>query len=146
MKTLEEIQDMWSADAEIDITQLVRETLGVPSLHAKYLNILTSYKLLLRKQYSDFHKLRNQQSRYYCGELSKTELDSLGVQQYLYAKPLKAKLEELLNSDEILVKKMDRIEYINTVVFQLDQILKSIHTRTWTIKNCIELRKFENGV
>ena len=46
---IEDIMDMWTADAKIDDVDLDRESLGVPNLHAKYLKVLYQQKLKLRK-------------------------------------------------------------------------------------------------
>jgi hypothetical protein len=47
--------------------------------------------------------------------------------------------------DEDLNLLTDKIEYYKTVVFTLEQILRSLNSRTWDIKSAIEWNKFTNG-
>jgi len=39
----------------------------------------------------------------------------------------------------------DKIEYFKTVLYQLEQIIRSLNSRTWDIKNAIEWLKWSNG-
>jgi hypothetical protein len=142
---LQEIQDMWVEDAKVDQTNLGRSAARVPELHAKYLNMLTSVRLQYRKAEVDYLRLRKLKFRYYRGEMSKEELASLGWEQYLNNRPLKNEMEDVMTTDEDIIKSMDKMEYIKTVLFQLEQILKSINSRTWDVKSAIEWYKFTNG-
>lgn len=142
---LSEIQSEWSNDSKIDELELGREAVRVPTLHAKYLNILSNVKLQQRKAESDYNNLRRVKYRYYRGELSRAELESLEWPQYMGTKPLKNEMDEYLLCDEDLNKLQDKIEYCKTVTFTLEQILRSINSRTWDIKSAIEYMKFTNG-
>jgi hypothetical protein len=142
---LQEIQDMWTEDAKVDQTNLGRSAARVPELHAKYLNMLTSVRLQYRKAEADYLRLRKLKFRYYRGEMSKEELASLGWEQYLNNRPLKNEMEDVMTTDEDIIKSMDKLEYIKTVLYQLEQILKSINSRTWDVKSAIEWYKFTNG-
>jgi hypothetical protein len=130
---LNEIQTMWAEDCKVDQTNLGRSAARVPELHAKYLNMLSSVRL---------HKLKY---RYYRGELTKEELAELGWEQYLNNRPLKNEMDEVMTTDDDIIQSMDKLEYIKTVLFQLEQILKSINSRTWDVKSAIEWYKFTNG-
>ena len=50
-----------------------------------------------------------------------------------------------MNTDDDIIQIMDKVEYIKTIMYQLEQILKSINSRTWDIKSAIEWEKFTNG-
>lgn len=143
---LTELQDAWKTDAQIDHTNLGRSAARTPELHAKYLNLLTSARLQARKAESDYYKLRNVKYRYFRGELTRQELDNLGWAQYQGVKPLKSDMDEMLSTDSDLITAQDKLEYLKTVLYQLESILKSIHSRTWDIKNAIEWEKFSNGM
>lgn len=143
---LTELQEAWKTDAQIDHTNLGRSAARTPELHAKYLNLLTSARLQARKAESDYYKLRNVKYRYFRGELTRQELDNLGWAQYQGVKPLKSDMDEMLNTDTDLITAQDKLEYLKTVLYQLESILKSIHSRTWDIKNAIEWEKFSNGM
>lgn len=143
---LTELQEAWKQDSKIDETNLGRAAARTPELHAKYLNLLTSAKLQHRKAESDYLKLRRVKYRYFRGELSRDELQSLGWEQYQGIKPIKNEMDEFMATDEDLIQSQDKLEYLKTVLLQLESILKSLHSRTWDIKNSIEWTKFTNGL
>jgi hypothetical protein len=142
---LNEIQALWAEDCKVDQTNLGRAAARVPELHAKYLNMLSSVRLQYRKAEADYLRLRKLKYRYYRGELSKQELDELGWEQFLSNRPLKNEMEDVMNMDDDIIHAMDKMEYIKTVLYQLEQILKSINSRTWDVKSAIEWYKFTNG-
>ena len=142
---LSDIQSEWSKDSKINDIELGSEAIKVPILHSKYLSYLSNVKLSLRKSESDYYKLRRVKYRYYRGELTKIELQNLGWEQYQGNKPLKNEMEEFLQCDDQLNTLTDKVEYYKTVVFTLEQILRSINSRTWDIKSAIEWNKFTNG-
>lgn len=142
---LGDIQTQWSKDSKINELELGSESIKVPLLHSKYLVYLSNVKLSLRKAESDYYKLRRVKYRYYRGELTRVELENLGWNQYQGNKPLKNEMDEFLQCDNELNTLTDKVEYYKTVVYTLEQILRSINSRTWDIKSAIEWNKFTNG-
>jgi len=142
---LNELQDMWAEDCKIDQTNLGRSAARVPELHAKYLNMLTSVRLQFRKTETEYLRMRKLKTRYFRGELTREELTDLGWEQYLNNRPLKNEIDDVLQTDDDIIRSIDRLEYYKTLMFQLEQILKSINSRTWDIKSSIEWYKFTNG-
>lgn len=142
---LAELQEMWKEDSNIDVANLGVEAANTPKLHAKYLALLTSVKLQLRKSEGEFIRLKKLKFRWYRGEMSKEELVVLGWDQYLQNKPLKNEIDDYILSDDDVITVVDKIEYIKTTLYQLEQILKSINSRTWDVKSAIEWYKFTNG-
>jgi hypothetical protein len=55
-------------------------------------------------------------------------------------------MDEFLQTDDDLITSQDKLEYLKTVLLQLESILKSLNSRTWDIKNSIEWTKFTNGM
>lgn len=137
---------MWEQDSRIDETNLGRESTRVPTLHAKYLVYLSKVKLQLRKAESDYYNTRRLKYRYYRGEMSKDELEDNGWVQWQGNKPLKNEMDEFLQCDQHLIELQDKVEYFKTVIYTLEQILRSINSRTWDIKSAIEWSKFTNGM
>ena len=142
---LGEIQTEWKNDSKINQLELGDEAVRTATLHAKYLTVLSNVKLQLRKAESDYNNMRRLKYRYYRGELTQSELDKINLPQYMGNKPLKNEMEEFLSCDEDLNMLTDKIEYYKTVVYTLEQILRSIISRTWDIKSAIEWNKFTNG-
>jgi len=143
---LTELQEMWTEDCKIDETNLGRESVRTPILHAKYINFLSSTRLNLRKAESDYLNCRRKKYRYYRGEMSKIELEEEGWSQWQGTKPLKNEIDEFLQGDSDLISLQDKIEYFKTVLYQLEGIIRSLNGRTWDIKNTIEFMKFTNGL
>lgn len=143
---LSEIQEEWVKDCIIDETNLGREASRTPSLHAKYLTLLSKNKLQLRKITSQYFNTRRLKFKYYRGEMSKDELLAEGWEQYQGSKPLKNEMDEILQTDGLLIELQDKIEYYNTTVYTLEQILRSINSRTWDIKTAVEYQKLSNGL
>lgn len=143
---LSELQEAWSEDCKINELELGREATRVPSLHAKYLTYLSNVKLKLRKAESDYYTTRRLKYRYYRGEMTREELEDLGWLQFQGNKPLKNEMDEFLLCDKELNESMDKIEYLKTVMFTLEQILRSINSRTWDVKTAVEWHKFTNGM
>jgi len=143
---LSELQEMWAEDCKIDETNLGKESARVPTLHAKYLNFLSSTRLNLRKAESDYLNCRRKKYRYYRGEMSRQELEDEGWSQWQGTKPLKNEIDEFLQGDADLILLQDKMEYYKTVLYQLEQIIRSVNSRTWDIKSSIEWTKFTNGL
>jgi hypothetical protein len=143
---LTELQDMWSDDCKINELNLGQESVKTPTLHSKYLNLLSSNRLNLRKSESDYLNMRRLKYRYYRGEMAREELQDLNWDQWQGNKPLKNEMDEFLQVDPDLVKLSDKVEYYKTVLYQLEQIIRSLNSRTWDIKNAIEWSKFTNGM
>lgn len=142
---LSEIQDEWIKDSLIDELNLGRESTRVPVLHSKYLVQLSKVKLQYRKAESDYYSTRRLKYRYYRGEMTKEELVVLEWSQFQGNKPLKNEMEEFLQCDADLIELQDKMEYFKTVIYTLEQILRSINSRTWDIKTAVEYMKFTNG-
>jgi hypothetical protein len=142
---LADIQTMWQTDAKIDLTKLAHAAASVPMLHAKYVSLMATARLSVRKAESELLSFKKLKERYYRGELSKEELEEYGWEQYLFNKPLKAELESIILADDEYIRKLEKVEYLRTILLVLESILKSINNRTWDIKSTIEYTKFEAG-
>ena len=142
---IEELQDMWDVDSAIDDNYLGEASTTTPKLHAKYIKILINKKLMQIKMQSEYNILRKNKFRYYRGELSRTELETHGWEQWQGIKPLKNEMDEFLTGDDDLNKLQLRVEYLNTMVYMLESVMQQIKSREWQIKNGIEWKKFLAG-
>ena len=123
---IEQLQEMWGIDCQIDDDRLDKEAVRTPNLHSKYLNILIANKLKLAKVKADYNTLRQAKFRYYRGEMGKQELIECGWEQWQGAKPLKNEMDEFLQGDGELVQMEQKVEYLNTIVYFLEEVLKQI--------------------
>lgn len=143
---LTEVQDEWQKDCVINELDLGKSAIKTAELHAKYLSTLSNTKLQLRKAESDYFRLRRDKTKYFRGEMTHEELQELGWDQYQGLKPIKSDMEDKLNCDEDVIRIIDKIEYLKTMLNHLEYIMKSLNSRTWDIKNAIEWTKFTNGL
>jgi hypothetical protein len=143
---IEEIQQMWETDCQIDDNHLGEQATLTPKLHSKYIKELIQYKLKLTKTKSEYNMLRKTKFRYYRGEMSRDELKEFGWEQWQYNKPLKAEMDEFLSGDSDLSKIEARIEYLETGIYLLESILNQLKSRDWEIKSHIEWKKFLAGM
>ena len=142
--TIEEIMNQWLIEAKIDDVDLDTESLSVPSLHAKYLKLLYTEKLKLRKFGIQKKTLLKVLREYYQGDLNNPE-DLKDIQREPWARTiLKTDLNSYVESDEEMIKVLTKIAYQEEVVLLLEDIVKNINNRTFHIKNAIEWRKLTN--
>ena len=80
---LEEIQELWNRDREIDITELATESIRIPQIHDKYLKIYVDEKIKLRKLQLNLAKISKMKSDYYSGRMPQEELERLEWQPFL---------------------------------------------------------------
>ena len=143
---IEQLQEHWDKDCQIDDNYLGENSTATPKLHAKYLKMLVTVKLKHSKYQSDYNLLRKNKFRYYRGELSRDELNNLQWQQWQGVKPLKNEMDEFLTGDEELNAMRTRIDYLETMIYFLESVLGQIKARDWQIKSGIEWKKFLAGM
>ena len=139
----DKIKAMSEKDTQMDGTELDIESIKLPQLHNKYLNILQDEKLVLRKLISDKNRLFRLKW-YYNGKMDKDALDELGWEPF-QLNILKKDIDIYLNSDKELSMVQDRISYQEVKLEFLEEILKELNNRHWKIRNAIEWRKFTSG-
>ena len=141
---LSEIQDQVKRDLKINDLELDIESLRIPSLHTKYLQLLTENSLKLKKASGELSVLKRNKWIYYTGKASEEVYKEKGD----FPLKLKTKDEErtFIEADEDIQKKKPEVEYYETVVDYLQEIVKQIGQRNFQIKNAIEWRKFEAGM
>ena len=143
---IDEIQDMWEQDCQIDDNYLGEAATTTPKYHSKYIKLLIDAKLKLSKYNSDYNQLRKTKFRYYRGEMSRQELTDLQWDQWQGVKPLKNEMDEILTGDPELNNIQMKIEYLNSMIYLLESILGQIRSRDFQIKNGIEWKKFLAGM
>ena len=141
---LSEIQDQVKRDLKINDLELDIESLRIPALHTKYLELLTENSLKLKKSSGELSVLKRNKQIYYTGKASEEVYKEKGD----FPLKLKTKDEErtFIEADEDIQKKKTEVEYYETVVDYLQEIVKQIGQRNFQIKNAIEWRKFEAGM
>lgn len=139
--TLEELQQSVDRDFALDDTELDTESIKIPLLHNKYLQHFNKFSLLLKKAEYEHKVLKRQKWEYYTGKAD----PSVYKEKPFDLKILKADVHIYMESDDELQKADQKEAYLKQVVNYLEQVLRSINTRNFIIKNAIEWKKFTSG-
>ena len=139
--TLDELQAEADKDLVIDDTELDTESLRTPILHNKYLQYYNKFNLLLKKSQWEERTLQREKWEYYTGKSD----PSVYKAKPFDLKVLKNDVHIYINADEDIQKVQAKIVYQEAIVNYLEQILRMINNRSFTIKNAIEWRRFTSG-
>jgi hypothetical protein len=142
---LEEIQEFWNADREIDITELANESVRIPQIHDKYLKIYIDERIRLKGLQFELTKLVRLKTDYYAGKLTQEELEKLGWEQFLQ-RLLKNEISTYIEADEDVIKTKKNIVLIEEKCHYLDSIIKMISNRGFQIKSAIDWIKYKSGI
>ena len=142
---LEEIQEFWNADREIDITELANESVRIPQIHDKYLKIYIDERIRLKGLQFELTKLVRLKTDYYAGKLTQEELEKLGWEQFLQ-RLLKNEISTYIEADEDVIKTKKIIVLIEEKCHYLDSIIKMISNRGFQIKSAIDWIKYKSGI
>ena len=143
---LEQLQEQWDIDCQIDDNYLGENSTATPKLHAKYVKLLVNIKLKHTKLQADYLLLRKNKFRLYRGELSRDELTQLNWDQWQGVKPLKNEMDEFLSGDTELVNIKMKIDYLETMIYFLESVLQQIKARDWQIKTAVQWKMFLAGM
>lgn len=141
---LEDIQNLWDADSQIDRSELGDESLRIVKLHAKYFKIYSQERLLLRKMEADLKELYRDKYEWYNGNISQEQLTERGWEPNPL-KILRTDVAMYIGADEVMRTASLRVDLQNEKVMFLESIIKSLSTLGYNIKNAIEWSKFQNG-
>ena len=140
----DDIKKMAEADLKFNETELDTESLRIPQLHGKYLNMLYDEKLVLRKWRNELSSLLKLKWEYYTGKISEEQLKELGWEPF-ELRILKQDVDLYIESDPEVIQKKDRVFVQEEKVNYLESIIKMISNRQYHIRDAITWRKFING-
>lgn len=143
MIDLESIQSMWESDSKIDPDNLHTESLNIPILHAKYYQMYNTVTLLYKKAQQQRKNIRHERYEYFSGKAD--------PEVYInnpFPKKIRDKdtMQKYLDADEKLSNCSLKIDYYETTLKYLEEILKQVGNRTYQIKNAIEFMRFSSGL
>lgn len=143
---LDEILEEWSRDCQIG-HKLEETSRDTPKLHAKYLGLLMRAKLQLKQSESKQRLLLKDKFLWYNGKLSQEEVErnNWAPDPFDGLKVMKSDLNYWYESDKDIQASESRVVYFKTVVETLKEIVDALKWRHSTIRNMIEVRRFEAG-
>ena len=142
--TLDEIRKTVSIDLPMDKTELDIESMKTPQLHNKYLIFYGDEKLILGKMQSDFSVLKKDKWLYYTGKMSQEQLEERNWETFDLT-ILKTDIDRFVDSDEDIIRLSNKILLQKEKVNYLENVIKIINNRQWSIRSSIDWLKFTNG-
>lgn len=139
------IRELISGDVVINDEQLDIESLKIPQLYGKYLNIYQDEKALYHSHNFQHKKLKRLKWEYYTGKLSEDQLKELGWEQF-DLKILRQDIDLYLESDPELVALEMKLTVQKEKTDYLQSFLKELGNRQYHIRDAILWRKFISGV
>ena len=139
---LEQIQELWKKDSQIDDVLLDEAALRIPQLHHKYLTLHSEYTLLAKKKGQELKQLQHKKWLYYSGKADPKEYEDNPFPH----KVMKGDVNNWIAVDEQIQKVEMQIDYYNTTVNVLSEILKQIGQMSYNIRAAIDWRKFTGGL
>ena len=131
----DKIIEEWKHDCPIDDTTLDKESVKIPTLHGKYLELHSREKIFLNYLQVEYKKLYREKWEYYSGKAEKP----------FQLKLLKTDLHIYLDSDDKLCELKEKVDTQKQKVSYVESVIKSLETRSFHITNAINWRKFTAG-
>jgi len=147
MIDLKNIHEMWQQDCQINNMKLDEASKNTPALHAKYLELLSTAKLQLKRQEFAQKTLLKDKWLYYNGKMAHEDIMEKGWEPDPFngLKVLKGEMEYYYDSDPEIQKSEEKIQYWKTVIETLIDIVDNLKWRHQTISNIIKWKQFESG-
>lgn len=139
-----DIATLWAADSSIDETNLVGESKNIPKLHSKYYNLFYREVLRVKKLKAEYKELERLKREYYDGSMAEEDLKDNGWKPFRL-KVLRQDVDKYIQSDKDIIKLSLTIDYHTANSNYLEDIIRTIHSRNFIIRNMIEMLKFQAG-
>jgi hypothetical protein len=145
MVKLEQIIEYWKKDGQIDESKPHQELINTPILHAKYVEILSQHRLAAQKAKFDYSKMKKIRREYYLGNLDKETLDEYNWEQFDLKIGTKGNIDLYLESDDYLIRLLEKKAYYEECIFICESILKELNNRTWQLREYLTYHRFLAG-
>ena len=132
-------------DLKINDAELDTESLRIPKIHSKYLNILHDEKMVLQSLRLKKRIMLREKWEYYTGKTDAETLKQKGLEPF-NLKVLKQDLDLYIDSDQDILQLDSKLITQQEKVDYLQDAIKAINNMQWHIRDAIAWRKFINGV
>jgi hypothetical protein len=143
MISLDELQILWKEDSQISIDDLHTESVKIPLLHSKYYDYYNKTSLLRKKSEINYKVKKLERYNYYSG---KADPEVYKEHPFPYKIRDKESLQRYMDADEDLINFQLKIDYYDTILSFLEEIIKQLSNRTYQIKNSIDFLRFQSGM
>lgn len=142
---IDNIKQMLQTDLRLKDAELDTESLRIPQLHSKYLNILHDEKLILQSLRIKRKGMLRDKWEYYTGKMDEDTLKAKGWEPF-NLKILKQDVDMYIDSDSEMNSIDCKVFLQQEKVDFLQETIKVINNMQWHIRDAIAWRKFINGV
>jgi hypothetical protein len=142
---LEDLKLNIAKDASVDSSELGNEAIRTPQLHSKYLCLHADFKLLLCKGVNDLAILKLRKWKIFTGKASREELEEWGEDPNGLTL-LKTDVEKFIESDPKVIELKLKIAVIEVKVKMVEEFLKVLNNRNFSIKSAIDWFKMTQGI
>lgn len=139
---LDEIQSLIEQDSVIDQSNLDRESIQIPYLHAKWYKIFSEELRTFHGMELEYKSVWKEKFLYYNGKAP----DRVYVENPLDHRILKGDLDTFMNADPEIVRLQARLDLQKIKIRTVEEFIKQITQRSFNIRNAIEFMKFKSGV
>ena len=140
----DDISELWSKDSKIDETNLMGESKRIPELHSKYYNLYYKEALKVKKLRYDYKELEMAKREWIDGSMAEEDLRERGWKPF-QKKVIRQDMDKYIQSDKDVINLSLKIDYHSVRANYLEDIVKTIHSRNFIIKNIIDIMKFQAG-
>jgi len=140
----DDISELWSKDSKIDETNLMGESKRIPELHSKYYNLYYKEALKVKKLRYDYKELEMAKREWIDGSMAEEDLRDRGWRPF-QKKVIRQDMDKYIQSDKDVINLSLKIDYHSVRANYLEDIVKTIHSRNFIIKNIIDIMKFQAG-
>jgi hypothetical protein len=147
MMDMKTILEEWERDCVIDDINLDESSRITPTLHAKYLQLLSNHKLMLRRAEFKQKELLKDKWLYYNGKMTQEEVKTRGWDPDPFdgLKIMKGEMDYYYDADPDIQRSEEKIQYYKVTIDTLTDIIDNIKWRHQTIGNMIKWRQFQSG-
>jgi len=138
---IEDIMAEAEKTANIDETNLGRESINTPKIHNRILNIRFTESMMQRKLTFELKKLVQEKRDYYLGRAD----PSVYKAKPFDTKILKSEVNTYIDADEEVTELALRVEIQQEKVEYLTEVLKQISKRDFLIRNALDFQKLMSG-
>lgn len=145
MPLLEHYQDEWEKDAPFDLSKLDEESRNVCILHARWWKYYTTERLRFKKLDYEYKAMYQLRMEYWNGRLD----DVVRKEHGWPVQPLKVLSPQLpiyLDADSVLQDINKKRIYVEEVLRFLEDVIKAINHRNYTLSTALGFLKFKMGV
>lgn len=136
-----DLQQEWAKDTKLDKTALDEESINIPKLQSKYLNILSTERLLWKKLTRKKEEKIQQLTDYYNGFIDGRDIGREPWQKT----ETKGSINKRVESDAEVLKIQALIDEKEEIVLFVKEVVTSLNFRNNTIKNTLDFMRWTQG-